>query len=122
MFRWQHFHGCCSSLALPTVADNLLSKNHSRLGATVKTSSRGLMREGFEVNKTPKRSVVVNGKKTSISIEQEFWEAFRTIATSKQIGLSDLASEIAIGHGDQPNVSSGIRVFVLNYYQRLAGK
>ncbi len=76
------------------------------------------MREGFAVNKTPKRSVVVNGKKTSISIEQEFWEAFRTIAASKKIGLSNLVSEIAIAHGDQPNVSSGIRVFVLEHYQR----
>ena len=78
------------------------------------------MREGFEINNTPKRSVVVNGKRTSMSIEQEFWETFRAIAASKGTGLSNLASEIAVAHGDQPNLSSGIRIFVLNYYRRLA--
>ena len=82
--------------------------------------SRASMREGFEVNRTPKRNVKVNGKQTSISIEQEFWDAFRSIAASKGINLSDLASEIAAAHGDQPNLSSGIRIFVLNYYWRLA--
>jgi len=76
-------------------------------------------REGFEVDKTPKRSIVVNGKRTSISVEQEFWEAFRMIAASKRTRLSDLASEIAVAHGNQPNLSSGIRVYILSYYQRV---
>ena len=82
--------------------------------------SRISSREGFEITKTQKHSIEVKGKRTSVSLEQEFWDAFREIAASKRIRLSDLASEISITFGDQPNLSSGIRVFVLNHYQRLA--
>jgi predicted DNA-binding ribbon-helix-helix protein len=77
------------------------------------------MTEDYEVKRTPKRSIAINGKRTSISVENEFWDGFRRIAASRQLRLSDLASEISAAHG-KPNLSSGIRVFVLSYYQNLA--
>jgi predicted DNA-binding ribbon-helix-helix protein len=76
-------------------------------------------RNGFEVEKSAKRSIVLNGKHTSISLEDEFWEAFRAIAASKQVALSELATQIAVAQGDQPNLSSGIRVFILSHYRQL---
>jgi predicted DNA-binding ribbon-helix-helix protein len=82
--------------------------------------SRISSREGFEITKTQKRSIEVKGKRTSVSLEQEFWDAFREIAALKRIRLSDLACEISISYGDQPNLSSGIRIFVLSHYRRLA--
>jgi len=59
-----------------------------------------------------KRSIVFNGKKTSVSLEDEFWNAMKEIAGKRAIHLSDLVSEIddRRGHG---NLSSALRLFVL---------
>ena len=66
-----------------------------------------------------KRSIVFNGQKTSVSLEDEFWNALKEIAGERAIHLSDLVAEIdeRRGHG---NLSSALRLFVLDYYQRPA--
>jgi predicted DNA-binding ribbon-helix-helix protein len=63
-----------------------------------------------------KRSVVVAGHKTSVSLEDPFWKSLKEIATSREMSLSDLLAAIDSGrhHG---NLSSTIRVFVLNFYR-----
>jgi predicted DNA-binding ribbon-helix-helix protein len=63
-----------------------------------------------------KRSVVVAGHKTSVSLEDPFWKSLKEIATSREMSLSDLLAAIDSGrhHG---NLSSAIRVFVLNFYR-----
>jgi predicted DNA-binding ribbon-helix-helix protein len=60
-----------------------------------------------------KRSIILNGHKTSISLENEFWLGLREIADQKKIKLSALLKQI---DDDRPhaNLSSAIRVFVLN--------
>lgn len=59
-----------------------------------------------------KRSVVVAGSRTSVTVEDQFWLALREIAYSQQMSLSDIVTEIKAG---QPgNLSSGIRLFVLD--------
>ena len=65
-----------------------------------------------------KRSVVVGGRKTSTSLEDEFWEALREIAQSQQMPLSKLLVAIK-GEQRQNSLSSAIRVFVLNHYRKL---
>jgi predicted DNA-binding ribbon-helix-helix protein len=68
-----------------------------------------------------KRSVVVAGHKTSVSLEDAFWKAFREIAYEQNMTLSELAAVIDDGrqHG---NLSSAIRLFVLDFYRnRLPG-
>ena len=65
-----------------------------------------------------KRSVVVGGRKTSTSLEDEFWEALREIAQSQQISLSKLLAAIK-PEQRQNSLSSAIRVFVLNHYRKL---
>ena len=63
-----------------------------------------------------KRSVVLRGHKTSISVEDAFWNSVKEIAGSGQMSVSDLLSAIDSGrhHG---NLSSAIRLFVLNFYR-----
>ena len=66
-----------------------------------------------------KRSIYIAGHKTSVSLEDAFWSAFREIAATRKIPLSDLVSTIdkERKHG---NLSSAIRLFVLDYYRHLA--
>jgi predicted DNA-binding ribbon-helix-helix protein len=60
-----------------------------------------------------KRSIVRNGQKTSVSLEDEFWQGLREIANTQKAKLSTLVRQI-----DQErqgnNLSSAIRVFVFN--------
>lgn len=59
-----------------------------------------------------KRSVVVHGHKTSVSLEDAFWQRLKDIAKSRDTTLSDLVGYID-GHRDSGNLSSAIRLFVL---------
>jgi predicted DNA-binding ribbon-helix-helix protein len=63
-----------------------------------------------------KRSIVVAGHKTSVSLEDAFWKGLKEIAGRRDITLSDLVAVIDSErhHG---NLSSAIRLFVLEYYR-----
>jgi predicted DNA-binding ribbon-helix-helix protein len=61
-----------------------------------------------------KRSVVVGGQKTSVSLEDPFWSSLREIAHAQGTTVSKLIAEIDKTR-EQNNLSSAIRVFVLNY-------
>jgi predicted DNA-binding ribbon-helix-helix protein len=67
-----------------------------------------------------KRSIVIGNHKTSISLEDEFWEGLKYIARSREISLSDLLVIIE-GEREQANLSSAIRLFVLDYYRSRLG-
>jgi predicted DNA-binding ribbon-helix-helix protein len=69
----------------------------------------------------PKRSIVLNGRKTGLTLEDEFWNALKEIAIKRDIHLSDLVAEID-KQRRHPNLSSTLRLFVLDYYQRLRKK
>jgi predicted DNA-binding ribbon-helix-helix protein len=58
-----------------------------------------------------RRSVVIDGHRTSVSIEPEFWDALTTIAKSQDRGVNALIAEI--DRARDGNLSSAIRVFVL---------
>ncbi len=64
-----------------------------------------------------KRSVVVAGHKTSVSLEDAFWNGLKEIAGRRDITLSDLVAAINSQrhHG---NLSSAIRLFVLEFYRQ----
>jgi predicted DNA-binding ribbon-helix-helix protein len=64
-----------------------------------------------------KRSIVVAGRKTSVSLEEPFWISLKEIAAIKQIRLRDLIAGIR-GAG-AANLSSAIRSFVVDYYRSL---
>jgi len=63
-----------------------------------------------------KRSVVVGGHKTSVSLEDAFWNGLREIAGRRDITLSDLVAAID-SQRDHSNLSSAIRLFVLEFYR-----
>jgi predicted DNA-binding ribbon-helix-helix protein len=64
-----------------------------------------------------KRSIVVGGHKTSVSLEDDFWDALKEIARVNRVTLSDLVGSLdeQRQHG---NLSSTVRLFVLNHYRR----
>ena len=63
-----------------------------------------------------KRSIVIAGHKTSVSLEDAFWKALKEIAAGRDMTLSELVGAIDAErqHG---NLSSAVRLFVLDYYQ-----
>src|ERR1700756_3214498 len=61
-----------------------------------------------------KRSVVVAGHKTSVSLEEAFWNGMKEISGERSMTLSELVGEIAT-KPQQGNLSSAIRLFVLDY-------
>ena len=63
-----------------------------------------------------KRSIVLAGHKTSVSLEDAFWEGLKDIAKTKRKTLSELVGGIDIDC-EHANLSSAIRLFVLNHYQ-----
>jgi predicted DNA-binding ribbon-helix-helix protein len=67
-----------------------------------------------------KRSIIRNGHKSSVSLEDQFWEALREIASQENVTVSALVG--TIDHGpNRRNLSSAIRVFVLDHYRRSSG-
>jgi predicted DNA-binding ribbon-helix-helix protein len=66
-----------------------------------------------------KRSVVIGRHKTSVSLEEEFWAQLKEIAHAKQATLSELITQID-ERREHNNLSSAIRVFVLEHFRDLA--
>jgi predicted DNA-binding ribbon-helix-helix protein len=64
-----------------------------------------------------KRSIVIAGHKTSVSIEDAFWTALKEIAQLRRQSVAELIGSID-GTRRGSNLSSAIRVFVLDYYRR----
>ena len=69
-------------------------------------------------SKIVKRSITVGPRKTSISLEQEFWDGIKEIANQKKLKLSSLIEEIHSSKGAAANLSSAVRVFVYNWFAR----
>ncbi len=67
-----------------------------------------------------KRSIVIAGHKTSVSLEDAFWKGLKEIAAERNVTLSDLVATIDGGRR-QGNLSSAIRLFVLDYYRSQCG-
>ncbi len=63
-----------------------------------------------------KHSLTLHGHRTSVSLEPEFWDAFRHLATLQRKTLNELAAEIDARRGDV-GLASAIRVFVLRALQ-----
>jgi predicted DNA-binding ribbon-helix-helix protein len=64
-----------------------------------------------------KRSITLAGHKTSVTVEDDFWQGMRLIARDESTTLISLVSRIDGARHKGTNLSSAIRVFVLNYFQ-----
>ena len=67
-----------------------------------------------------KRSIVIAGHKTSVSLEEAFWRGLKEIALSRLATLSDLVAAID-SERQLGNLSSAIRLFVLDHYKARMG-
>ena len=66
-----------------------------------------------------KRSIVIAGHKTSVSLEDGFWQGLKEIAGGRKQTLSDLVASIDTRRAGG-NLSSAIRLFVLEHYRAAA--
>ena len=66
-----------------------------------------------------KRSLTIAGHRTSIALEPEFWDAVEALAVARALPLAALIREIDENR-DAPNLSSAVRVAVLEWYQARA--
>jgi predicted DNA-binding ribbon-helix-helix protein len=60
-----------------------------------------------------KRSLTLSGHRTSVTLEPEFWEAFRSLAEAGGDSINALASRIDAERDPEVSLSSAIRVHVL---------
>ena len=63
-----------------------------------------------------KRSIVIAGHKTSVSLEDAFWKGLKEIASGRDMTLSDLVAAID-SERQHGNLSSAIRLYVLDFYR-----
>ena len=63
-----------------------------------------------------KRSIVIDGHKTSVSLEDAFWRDLKNIAHTQQASLSELVARIDETR-ERGNLSSAIRLFVLEHFR-----
>jgi len=80
----------------------------------------GQVRAGVMKSVVIKRSILINGRRTSVSLENEFWEGLHEIADRGMIAHSRLVEQID-QERDNINLSSAIRVFVFNYFRTPGG-
>jgi predicted DNA-binding ribbon-helix-helix protein len=76
---------------------------------------------GFSTPMTPegstrivKRSLVVAGHRTSVSLEEAFWRRLKRIAAELGLSVNALAARVDAARGEA-NLSSALRVFVLDF-------
>lgn len=65
-----------------------------------------------------KRSLTLRGHRTSVSLEDAFWDAFREIAQEEGKALNALAAEIDEARGADVGLASAIRLFVLERFRK----
>src|SRR3974377_1387906 len=109
---------CTDRIHTPRCGRKILRS--STIGTKSGSASRthGTRSRGREVMKSSvgKHSIVVAGHKTSISLEEAFWIGLKEISGHRDMTLSELVDEIN-GHRQQGNLSSAIRLFVLDYFK-----
>ena len=64
-----------------------------------------------------KHSVRIADHSTSITLEPEFWDALKVIATRRKLSINDLTTQIDESRGER-NLSSATRVFILDWYKK----
>ncbi len=64
-----------------------------------------------------KRSLTLNGHRTSVTLEDAFWRAFRAIAEAQDRPINALAAEIDAARGPETGLATAIRLFVLSDFQ-----
>jgi predicted DNA-binding ribbon-helix-helix protein len=77
------------------------------------------MKDAKKKSPIVKRGLFFAGHKTSVSLEDAFWDALREIATARGVTTAALVSTINTNR-QHSNLSSAIRLFVLDHYRAQA--
>lgn len=64
-----------------------------------------------------KRSLTLRGHRTSVSLEDDFWNAYRDIVEIENKTINGLATEIDVERGADLGLASAIRLYVLRHYR-----
>lgn len=64
-----------------------------------------------------KRSLTLKGHRTSVSLEDDFWHAFREIADEKSLPINALAAEIDANRDMETGLATAIRLYILAHYR-----
>ena len=65
------------------------------------------------MSRPEKHSLTLGGHRTSVTLEPEFWQAFREIAAGRGMGLNQLAAEIDAAREAETGLATALRLFVL---------
>jgi predicted DNA-binding ribbon-helix-helix protein len=65
-----------------------------------------------------KRSITIRGHQTSITLEEAFWDELSALADARKLSLSALVAEIDKARGAPRNLSSSLRLHVLEALKR----
>jgi predicted DNA-binding ribbon-helix-helix protein len=65
-----------------------------------------------------KRSITIRGHQTSITLEDAFWDELSALANARKLSLSALVAEIDKARGAPGNLSSALRLHVLEALKR----
>lgn len=65
-----------------------------------------------------KHSLTLKGHRTSVTLEDAFWAAFREIAEARDMPINALAAEIDEARDIDTGLASAMRLFVLDYYRK----
>jgi predicted DNA-binding ribbon-helix-helix protein len=84
-------------------------------GAPVSKMQKSRPKRGRLKSQNVKRSVTIGHRKTSVTLEQTFWDGLKEIAAARDVPFYRMITEIVQG---QINRSSALRVFVLNFYRQ----
>jgi predicted DNA-binding ribbon-helix-helix protein len=88
--------------------------------ATMSELSHEHFSEGDQKSAVVRRSIVIAGHKTSVSLEEPFWKALKEVAALRNMPLSNLVASVDVER-EHANLSSAIRLFVLEYCRTLFG-
>ncbi|MBO9408227.1 ribbon-helix-helix domain-containing protein [Shimia sp. R9_1] len=72
------------------------------------------------MSRPQKRSLTLRGHRTSVSLEEDFWRAFREIAEEKSIPINELAAQIDADRDLEAGLATAIRLYILNHYRSKA--
>ncbi len=73
------------------------------------------------MNGIVKRSVVIAGHRTSVSLEEPFWDALKAVAAERGLSMNALVAAVDESRARQ-NLSSALRLLVLDHYRGKAGE
>jgi predicted DNA-binding ribbon-helix-helix protein len=91
-----------------------MPRSRSSLRSVVQDDGGERLSRGF------KRSLIIGGRNTSVNLEDAFWKALKEIADVRSMTGTALVEGIDSARRHD-NLSSAIRLFVLNYYRRKKG-